>query len=159
MIMVIFLFGNPNSDFERFFWEKADFQSFPKSLQLVNRYPEYVGGLTENEKLIDFDLPEQIEKVTPITKVKWPKNRAKQSQKEGFRKKIVQSLGHKKNIRVFFGETTDSTIVESLERGAKITNFTIVESLIWTAQISHFTIIVEFKNLRAQIINFTNNNK
>ena len=29
------------------------------------------------------------------------------------------------------GETTDSTIVESLERGAKITNFTIiVESLI-----------------------------
>ena len=90
MIMVIFLFGNPYSDFERFFWEKADFQSFSKSLQLVNRYPEYVGGLTENEKLIDFDLPEQIEKVTPITKVKWPKNRAKQSQRESLESNRVR---------------------------------------------------------------------
>ena len=33
-------------------------------------------------------------------------------------------------FHMFYRETTDSTIVESLERGAKITNFTIVESLI-----------------------------
>ena len=64
------------------------------------------------------------------------------------------SLFQRKNAKfeykhIKYWETTDSTIVESLERGAKITNFTIVESLIWTAQISHFTKIVEFKNSRA----------
>ena len=40
--------------------------------------------------------------------------------------KLSQDL-HKCHL---FRETTDSTIVESLERRAKITNFTIVESLI-----------------------------